>query len=190
MQINNEDQQQHTNMNLVQRFTKGDMHGAHYAISVMIAAALLWILVDKMTTSSPVWAISSMVATSDPVIKQSKLAFQWRVINALVGCLIGLIAIAVGGPNLVMLPLAMGAAVIVPWYMLPVQTMWRQAPIGAAFVIAAGWEHHSRINGLHAGAVRMGEVLLGCIVGILVAWVVSRVWPLPVASPPQSVAHH
>ena len=179
-----EGRQQILHMKFLQRITKGDMHGMHYAVSVLIATGVLWIAVTKITNNSPVWAISSMVATSDPMMRQAMLAFQWRVINALVGCLIGLAAIAIGGPNLVMLPLAMALTVLVSWYLLPVQTMWRQAPIGAAFVIAAGLEHHSRTNGLNAGAVRMGEVLLGCVVGIVVAWLVSQVWPLP--DPPKA----
>ena len=63
-----------------------------------------------------------------------------------------------------------------------IQTMWRQAPISAAFVISAGMAHQSRSNGLLAGASRMGEVLFGCVVGIVVAWIVSVLWPLPDAA--------
>jgi len=66
--------------------------------------------------------------------------------------------------------------------------MWRQAPISAAFVIAASLEYHPRKHGLIAGATRMGEVLFGCVVGIVVAWIVSVVWPLPDAAPAQQTA--
>jgi hypothetical protein len=55
---------------------------------------------------------------------------------------------------------------------------WRQAPISAAFVIAAGLEYHSRKHGLIAGVGRMNEVLFGCVVGLVIAWLVSVVWPL------------
>jgi len=57
--------------------------------------------------------------------------------------------------------------------------MWRQAPITAAFVIGAGLEHHSRVRGLQAGALRVSDVLFGCVVGLVIAWLVSVVWPLP-----------
>lgn len=166
-------------MTLLQRFTKGDMHGVHYAFSMLIATAVLWLVVTRMTDNSPVWAISSMVATSDPLMKQARLILRWRLINALVGCVIGLAAIAIGGAHVVVLPLALAVTVIVSWYVLRVQTMWRQAPISAAFVIAAGLQHHTRMNGLQAGMIRMGQVLLGCVVGFAVAWIVSVVWPLP-----------
>jgi len=78
-----------------------------------------------------------------------------------------------------MLPLAMAATVLASSYIVRVPTMWRQAPITAAFVIAAGLQHQSRINDLVAGGPRMAEVLLGSVVGLVVAWIVSVIWPLP-----------
>jgi uncharacterized membrane protein YczE len=74
-------------------------------------------------------------------------------------------------------------------YVVRIQTLWRQAPISAAYVIAAGFEYHSREHGLIAGATRMGEVLFGCVVGIAVAWIVSVVWRLPDAAPVQQKAN-
>jgi uncharacterized membrane protein YccC len=73
----------------------------------------------------------------------------------------------------------MAVTVLLSSHVVRVQTMWRQAPIAATFVIAAGLEHHSRLPGLRAGASRMAEVLFGCVVGLVVAWLVSVVWPLP-----------
>jgi uncharacterized membrane protein YccC len=173
----------------LERFIKGDMHGIHYAVSMFIATAVLWIVVHKLGKANPVWAISSMVATSDPVMKQALLIFRSRIINTLVGCAIGLLFIAIGGSRIITLPLAMAAAVLVSSYVVRIQTMWRQAPISAAFVISAGLEYHSRSSGLQAGAQRTSEVLFGCIVGLVVAWLVSVVWPLPDPGPAGSPAH-
>jgi len=61
--------------------------------------------------------------------------------------------------------------------------MWRQAPITAAIVIAAGLTHRSELTAVEFGLRRVGEVLLGCVVGLLVSWVMSRVWPTPGATP-------
>jgi|SRR5271157_107020 len=166
-------------MKALDRFIKGDMHGIHYAVSIFFATAILWVLVHEMAEVNPVWAISSMVATSDPAVKQAVMILRARITNTLVGCLVGLVFIAIGGTKLITLPLAMAVTVLLSSYVVRIPTMWRQAPISAAFIIAAGLEHHSRQRGLIAGATRMGEVLFGCLVGIVVAWVVSVVWPLP-----------
>jgi len=163
---------------LLDRFIKGDMHGIHYALSIFIATAVLWLLVHKLAERDPIWAISSMVATSDPLMKQAVLTFRSRIINTLVGCGVGLLFIAVGGTKLITLPLAMAVTVLLSSYVVRIPTMWRQAPISAAFVIAAGLEYHSRKDGLIAGLGRMNEVLFGCVVGLVVAWLVSVVWPL------------
>ena len=57
--------------------------------------------------------------------------------------------------------------------------MWRQAPITAAIVIAAGLTHHSKVSGVEHGLHKVGEVILGCVMGLFVSWIVSEVWPLP-----------
>jgi len=124
-------------------------------------------------------AISSMIATSDAEIRQAVLTFRSRIINTLVGCAVGLLFIALGGMRALTLPLAMSVTVLLSSYVVRIQTMWRQAPITAAFVIGAGLEHHSRVRGLQAGALRVSDVLFGCVVGLVIAWLVSVVWPLP-----------
>jgi len=162
-----------------ERYIRGDMHGFHYAVSIFIATAILWVCVHMLAEKNPVWAISSMVATSDPLMKNALTFFKARIINALVGCGVGLGFIAIGGSHLIMLPLAMAVTVLLASYVVRVQTMWRQGPITAAFVIGAGLEYHSRHHGLIAGVTRMSEVLFGCVVGLAVAWGVSVIWPLP-----------
>jgi hypothetical protein len=60
-----------------------------------------------------------------------------------------------------------------------IQAMWRQAPITAAIVIAAGLEHHSELTGIEHGLHKVGEVILGCVMGLAVTWLMSRIWPVP-----------
>jgi uncharacterized membrane protein YccC len=112
-------------------------------------------------------------------MKAALMILRSRIINTMVGCVIGLAFILIGGAHVITLPLAMAVTVLVSSYLVRIQTMWRQAPISAAFVISAGLEHHSRSLGFRAGVHRMTEVLFGCLVGVLVAWLVSVVWPLP-----------
>jgi uncharacterized membrane protein YccC len=169
-------------MKALERFIKGDMHGVHYAVSIFLATVVLYILVHRLGKADPVWAISSMVATSDPSMKQARLFLRSRVINTLMGCAVGLLFIAIGGTRLIMLPLAMAVTVLLSSYVVRIQTMWRQAPISAAFVISAALEYHSRKHGLIAGVGRMNEVLFGCFIGLVIAWLLSIIWPLSDAS--------
>jgi hypothetical protein len=105
--------------------------------------------------------------------------FRARMINAAVGCAVGLIVLITGGSSEWKLPIAISIAVLVSSYFVRVPTMWRQAPITAAIIIASGLEQHSKLTGVEQGLRRVGEVLLGCVVGLIVSWLMSYLWPMP-----------
>jgi uncharacterized membrane protein YccC len=124
-----------------------------------------------------------MIASTDPKVDVATRMFKSRIINVLVGCSVGLIFLTVGGSSEWKLPIALAVTVLVSSYLVRVPTMWRQAPISAAIVIAAGLTHQSKVTGLEIGLHNVGEVLFGCLVGVLVSWLVARVWPMD--DPPQ-----
>ena len=76
------------------------------------------------------------------------------------------------------LPLALAVTVLVSSYLVHIQTMWRQAPITAALVIATGLMHQSKVSGVENGLHKVAEVLLGCVMGLCVSWLMSRIWPM------------
>jgi uncharacterized membrane protein YccC len=162
------------------RFTKGgDLLGVRFAVNVFIGTTVLWILLVRIEETNPIWAIASMIASSDPQVKEAERMVKSRLINVLVGCTIGLAFLLVGGSSAWKLPLALSVAVLVSSYVVRVQTMWRQAPITAAIVIAGSLTQHSRLTGVEHGLHKVAEVLLGCLVGLLVSFLMSRIWPLP-----------
>ena len=165
-------------MSLFGRFVTDDARGIHYAASVFIATTVLWILVKEVADANPIWAISSMVATSDPMMKQALLTFRGRIINTLLGCATGIVFLALGHTEC-KLPFAIAATALLSSYVVRIPTIWRQAPITAAIVIAGGLTHHDELSGIETGLRRVAEVLFGCVVGIAVAWLLSRIWPLP-----------
>jgi len=163
------------------RFIKDDLLGVHFALNVFIATTLLWAILHEAAGLNPIWAVSSMIAASDPVVKQAAKTFRSRLINALLGCVVGLAFLAIGGSGAWKLPVALAVCVLLSTYVVRVQLMWRQAPITAAIVISAEMAHHSEMSAFEIGIRRVGEVLLGCVVGLLVSWIMSMVWPPPAA---------
>jgi uncharacterized membrane protein YccC len=160
-----------------ERIIKDNWLGVHFAVNVFIATTLLWLLLRRAAGLNPIWAISSMVAASDPVVQQAAKTFRGRIINALLGCAVGLTFLILGESREWKLPLALAASVLLSTYVVRVQVMWRQAPITAAIVIAAGMTHHSELTAVEIGIRRVGEVLLGCVVGLLVSWLMTFIWP-------------
>ena len=136
---------------------------------------LLKLLVD----TNPLWAIASVVAASEPIVKNAVRMFRARIINVLVGCVVGLGVLLVGGPSEWKLPLAMAIAVLVSSYVVRIPTMWRQGPITAAIVIAAALSRHSKLSGAELAVHKVAEVIFGCLMGLFVSWLISYIWPAP-----------
>jgi uncharacterized membrane protein YccC len=160
------------------RFAPGDLLGVRFAFNVFVASAILWYLLRDIADTNPIWAIASMVAASDPQVKEAARMFRSRIINVLVGCAVGLLFLIVGGSSEWKLPLALAVTVLLSSYVVHIQTMWRQAPITAAIVIAAGLTHHSKLSGVEHGLHKVAEVLLGCLIGLIVSFLMSKLWPL------------
>jgi uncharacterized membrane protein YccC len=155
------------------RLLKGDWVGIHLAVNVFVATVVLWLLVRKVAGLDPIWAISSMIALAYS-------NFRARLTNAMLGCVVGLAVLVVGGSTEWKLPFALAVTALLSAYVVRVKVMWRQAPITAALVIASSLERHSsKLNSIEIGLRRVGEVILGCVVGLLVTWLISKIWPLP-----------
>ncbi len=166
-------------MKLFRRFREDDWLGVRFALNVFIGTTALWVLLKVVADTNPLWAIASMIAASEPVVKSAVRMFRAGIINAVVGCVVGLAVLVLGGTSEWKLPIAMSLAVIVSSYLVRIPTMWRQAPITAAIVIAAGLSHHSKLSGVELGVHKVTEVILGCVMGLLVTWLMSLVWPVP-----------
>ena len=161
------------------RLVTRDLLGVRFAINVFIASAVLWYLLRHVADTNPIWSIASMIAASEPQVKEAERMFRSRMVNVLIGCVVGLVFLLVGGSSEWKLPLALAVTVLVSSYLIHIQTMWRQAPITAAIVIAAGLTSNSKLTGVEHGLHKVGEVLLGCVMGLLVSWLMSKLWHLP-----------
>jgi uncharacterized membrane protein YccC len=175
-------------MNPLQRFLDDDLVGVRFALNVFIATTIIWVVLELISDTNPLWAIASMIAASDPVVKQAVRTFRARLINVLIGCAIGFLFLVVGGWNAWKIPFTVSTAVLVSSYFIRVPVMWRQAPITAAIVIGSGLAEHSKMIGLRHGLHKVAEVLFGCLMGLLVSLLMSKIWPIPERKVPASGA--
>ena len=167
----------------LRRRIAADLGGVHLALNVFVATSLLWLVIRKWAGLNPIWAISAMLASSDPHVATALKHVRSRLINAALGCAIGLTFLmlgeALGASRDWKLPLALAATAFISSYIVRVPVMWRQAPITAAIIIASGIEHHSEKVSIEIGLRRVAEVLFGCLMGLAVSWLISKIWPLP-----------
>jgi len=152
-----------------------DLVGMRFAVNVALATTIVWHTLRAIDDSNPIWAIASMIAASDPQPDEARRLFTCRLVNVAVGSAAGLIFLVVGGTGNWVLPLALATTVIVSSYLVRIKTMWRQAPITAAVVIAAAVTGNSAAVGVMRGLHKVAEVVFGCLVGIMVSLVMSKV---------------
>jgi uncharacterized membrane protein YccC len=150
-----------------------------FAANVFIGAIVVWVVLREFEGVSPIWAIAAMVASTDPQMDVATRMIRSRIVNVFVGAMVGLVFMFVGGSSEWSLPFALVATVLISSYVVRVPTMWRQAPITAALVIASGLSAQTTSAGLEAALLKVGEVMFGCVVGFVVSWLLSRLWPLP-----------
>jgi uncharacterized membrane protein YccC len=161
----------------VASFPQRGVFALRFAVNIFLGTTIVWFMLRDIVPN-PIWAVASMVAAIDPKVEVAARMFKSRMINVLVGCAVGLTFIAIGGSSEWKLPLALAVTVLVSSYLVRVPTMWRQAPITAALIIAATLTHHSTASGLEHGLGKVAEVLFGCVAGLLVSWAMARVWPM------------
>jgi uncharacterized membrane protein YccC len=117
-----------------------------------------------------------MVATCEPQPEEARRMFRSRLINVLVGCAVGFCFLLLGGRSHWTIPFALAITVLISTYLVRIKTMWRQAPITAAIVIAAAISSNSSRGGIYSGLHKVVEVIYGSMVGMLVSWMMSKVW--------------
>jgi uncharacterized membrane protein YccC len=150
--------------------------GFRFAVNVFIAATIVWSTLKALCDSNPIWAIASMIAAADPQPEEARRLFLSRLLNVLVGCAVGIGLLLLGGLGDLAVPFALAVTVLISSTMIRIKTMWRQAPITAAIVIAAGISQGSKAAGIGSGLHKVAEVIFGCLVGLLVSWLMSKVW--------------
>jgi uncharacterized membrane protein YccC len=159
-------------------FPHQGMFAVRFAVNVFVGSLIVWHTLLYLGVSNPIWAVASMIAATDPKVDVAASMFRSRMVNVFVGCVVGLLFLTFGLTEFFMLSTSLAVTVLVSSYLVRIQTMWRQAPITAALVIASGLTHHSKLSGVEVGLHKVAEVFFGCIVGLLISWLMARIWPL------------
>ena len=166
-------------------FTYVHLLGIRFAINAFIATTIVWFTLRWLGVGNPIWAIASMVAAADPEPIEARRMFRSRLVNVLVGCVVGFAALLIGGDSDWLIPITLAVTVLISSYVIRVKTMWRQAPITAAIVLASGIAQGAKTAGVESGLRKVGQVIFGCVIGMLVSYAMSKVW---LVKPPKEEA--
>lgn len=147
-----------------------------FAVNVGISTAIVWSILHYTSDASPVLAVASVVAASDPQPLEARKMFRARLTNSIVGCAVGLGFLLFGGRCEWLLPVALAVTVLISSLVVRIKSGWLQAPITTAVVIGSTLVHGSAATGIGFGLRRVAEIFLACLIGLCVSWVMSRIW--------------
>jgi uncharacterized membrane protein YccC len=152
-----------------------DLGGLHYAVRILLGTGLVWLLLRWIGDLNPIWAVISVIVVTEPQVNSAWKAFLARSVNTLVGCAAGLVFLLAAGSDGWVMPLGITMTVLLCTYVVRFPLAWRIGPITAALVMAAGVTD-SKLSPLELALRRVGEVLLGSLVALVVSVVMYRVW--------------
>jgi uncharacterized membrane protein YccC len=156
--------------------------GLHYAVRIFIGTTILWVLLQRVNDTNPLWAVISLIVVTEPRTGMAWLAFRARILNTALGCIVGLLFLRFAGQHPWVLTPALTLTVLICTYGARTPLGWRVAPITTAMIISAGLTEPTAIAGLDVALHRTLEVILGSAMGLLTTWLISFVWePAPEA---------
>ena len=161
---------------------KQNLLGLHYAVLLLIASGFLCLTHQLSAGINPLWSIMAAAAVIEPQVKMACSPFRARILAVFIGCAFGLGVLIIDRASGWALPLALFGAALASSYLVRAQLSWRIAPIAAAIVIASGIEQGAPTD-VASDIRRVIEVILGSLVGLVVPWVISKIW-----LPPDSTA--
>lgn len=153
--------------------------GLELGVRIVVGAAIVWLIALRFPHHDPLWGMISVVIVSDTELNASLTAFRGRVLNTMIGCAIGLLALYAIGPQSWSILIAMLVAVLVSSNFALTVPVWRIAPVSVAIVMTPGLLIGSRTAGTPIALVRTAWVLIGSAVAVVVSLLFSffkRLW--------------
>jgi uncharacterized membrane protein YccC len=111
---------------------------------------------------------------TEPDYTVAKKTFKARVINTLTGSLIASLAIVCFGAGLTSLLVALGVSVLIVTTLPNYPTNWRLAPATVVILMSAAIKGASVHDELQLSMMRVGEVLYGSLVALLLSLLYTR----------------
>jgi uncharacterized membrane protein YccC len=157
-------------------------------VRVLLAMGLCWAIILALRLNDPIWALISVIMVTDPdPVAAARLA-RARLLNTMAGVVIGLACLLSCGAQPWVVFLGVAVAILVGSRQVDSPAKIRLALITVVLVLGTGAVRHSTAAAVEAALRRAGEVLLGCVVPVLLAWLLDKLRRAPVDQSSPDVA--
>ena len=139
-----------------------------FAIRIVIGCIIVWWTLDYFHDAKKIWALISVIVVSDPNFNAVRDNAKSRLVNTLVGCMIGLVFIWFFGIGFASMMVAVTISVLVSTSFKNYPTSWKLAPATVVIVMIPPPMGNETIHDAMALALsRTGEVLYGSLIAFL-----------------------
>ncbi len=144
--------------------------GLSYAMRILLGCMIVWWTLSYFNDVRKVWALISVIVVTEPDYEAIRNASISRVINTVVGCLIGLFFVSVFGVAVWSLLAAITVAVVLGTSFNKYPSSWKLAPVTVIIVMMpAVTENAALKDAMMVALTRTGEVLFGCFVAFMLS---------------------
>jgi uncharacterized membrane protein YccC len=149
--------------------------GLRYALRIFVGVVVLWEISAALGDAAPVWATVSLVMCSEIDVEASFSRSMRRFGHMAIGCAIALAMLRTVGINLGGFAITVALASLAAFFVPEIGGNWRAAGAGTAIVAGARFDTFTRSAALREALVRSAEVLGGCLVALVIAWLATQI---------------
>jgi uncharacterized membrane protein YccC len=136
----------------------------------------VWWTLFFINDRTKVWALLSVIIVSDPNFETTRINSISRVINTMVGCIIGLLCLYVIGINVWSLMVGIILSCIIGIASTTYASSWKLAPNTVVIIIAPSlFEIQAMDAALGVAFKRVAEVMYGSLVAFLVGYIYYKI---------------
>ncbi len=157
-----------------------------YASKIFVGALICWGILLLCGIENPLWAIITVVLVSDPDLNIARTLVIARVINTIVGCTVGFIALTLFGFSLPVAIITITLLVLLITSIEHYPVNWRLAPVTVLILLDASRNAANAHEEIHFALLRAIEIGVGSLVALVLAILYTRLFVAPKAVIPTS----
>jgi uncharacterized membrane protein YccC len=145
-----------------------------YAVRILLGLLIVWYTLDFFHDAKKVWALISVIVVMDPDFNTVRTTMISRILNTIMGCVLGLAFIYFAGVHTWSILAAVVASVVISTSFRNYPSSWKLAPTTVLIVMMPALAENSGIkDALTIATNRTAEVLFGSMVAFLIGWIFS-----------------
>lgn len=145
-----------------------DNKAISFAVRIVIGCLFVWWSLDYIHDAKKIWALISVIVVSDPNFSTVRDNAISRLVNTLMGCIMGLIFVYLFGTALWSMMIAVAVSVVLSTSFKNYPSSWKLAPITVIILMMPySTETETWKDAMNIALTRTGEVLYGSLVAFL-----------------------